>query len=124
MSTLKKEIIKAAMCPVEVIDPDTAAGRYRFPATFVGFSGHFPNYPVLPAFVQVMTALTVFEEWRGRPSRLASIEKAKFHIELRPDQEITVQCRQYVSKGKAMVEARLSVAEGLAASLSMKFEEP
>lgn len=62
MNRLKKEIIEAAMAQIEVIGPDKASRRYCFPDNFIGFSGHFPGYPILPAFVQVLTAITVIEE--------------------------------------------------------------
>jgi 3-hydroxyacyl-[acyl-carrier-protein] dehydratase len=122
VNRLRKEIIEAALGPVEVIAPDKAIGRYVFPQSFIGFTGHFPGYPVLPAFVQVLTALTVIEEWKGSPFLLASVEKAKFHIELRPDQEIIVQCREFEAKEKTVMEARLTVSEGLAAVFIMHFK--
>ena len=49
------------------------------------------------------------------PSQLFTIERAKFHIEVKPDQEMTVECREYEAKGTPAIEAKLSVAEGLAA---------
>jgi 3-hydroxyacyl-[acyl-carrier-protein] dehydratase len=115
MNKLRKEISEAANGKVEVIGPDKAIRRYCFPSHFVGFSGHFPGYPVLPAFVQVLSALMVIEEWKGRPFQPFSIDKAKFHIEVKPDQEMTIECREYVAKGAPAFEAKLSVAEGLAA---------
>ena len=123
MSILKTAIIEAAMGPVEFIGSDKAVRHYCFPSDFIGFSGHFPGYPVLPAFLQVLTALTVIEQWKGQSFQFTSMERAKFHIELRPDQEITVQCKEYEEKGKPAVEAKLLVAEGLAASLILKFEK-
>ena len=121
MNKLKKEIIEAALGPIEVIAHDKAIGRYAFPQSFIGFAGHFPEYPVLPAYVQVLTVLTVIEEWKGGHLQLASVEKAKFHIELRPDQEITVQCREIEIKGKTVIEAILTVTEGIAAVFLMRF---
>jgi 3-hydroxyacyl-[acyl-carrier-protein] dehydratase len=122
MNKLKAGIINAALGPVEAIAPDKAVGRHLFPRSFIGFDGHFPGYPVLPAYVQVLTALTVIEEWKDCPFQLVSVEKAKFHIELRPDQEIFIQCREFESKGKTVIEANLTVAEGLAAVFLMHFE--
>ena len=115
MSKLKKGIFEAAQGEIEVFGPDKATGRYRFPPHFIGFSGHFPEYPVLPAFAQVLSALTVVEAWKGRPFQLCAIEKAKFHIEVKPDQELTVECRERRTSGTPVIEAKLSVADGLAA---------
>jgi 3-hydroxyacyl-[acyl-carrier-protein] dehydratase len=119
MNRLKKAIIDAAVGQIEVIGPDKASKRYCFADHFIGFSGHFPGYPILPAFVQVLMGLTVIEEWKDRPFQLFSLEKAKFHIELKPDWEIVVQCREYEVKGKPATEIKLSVAEGLAASFTV-----
>ena len=121
VNRLKQEVIKSAPGPVEIIAPDKAVGRYVFPESFIGFSGHFPGYPVLPAYVQILTALTVIEEWKGRSLQLDSIEKAKFHIELRPQQEITVQCREFETSGKTAFEINLTVAENLAAAFLLRF---
>lgn len=115
MSKLKKGISEAAQGDLEVFGPDKAIGRYCFPPHFIGFSGHFPEYPVLPAFVQVLSALTVIEAWKGRPFQLCAIEKAKFHIEVKPDQELTVECRERRTNGTHVIEAKLSVADRLAA---------
>jgi 3-hydroxyacyl-[acyl-carrier-protein] dehydratase len=119
MNRLKKAIVEAAMGRVEVVEPGRASRRYCFSDHFIGFSGHFPGYPILPAFVQVLMGLTVIEEWKGRPFQLFSLEKAKFHIELKPDWEIVVQCREYEVKGKPAMEVKLSVAQGLAASFTV-----
>ena len=115
MNELRKEIVEAAQGEIEIKGPDKAVRRYCFPSHFAGFSGHFPGYPVLPAFVQVLSALMVIEEWKGRPFRPLSIDKAKFHIEIKPDQEVTIECREYEAKGAPAFEAKLSIAEGLAA---------
>jgi 3-hydroxyacyl-[acyl-carrier-protein] dehydratase len=115
MNQLRKEISEAAQGEIEMVAPDKAIRRYCFPSHFVGFSGHFPEYPVLPAFVQVLSALMVIEEWKGTPPRLFTIERAKFHIEVKPDQEMTVECTKYEARGTPAIEAKLSVAGRLAA---------
>jgi len=115
MNQLRKEISEAAQGEIEMVAPDKVIRRYCFPSHFVGFSGHFPEHPVLPAFVQVLSALMVIEEWKGIPPRLFTIERAKFHIEVKPDQEMTVECKKYEARGTPAIEAKLSVAGGLAA---------
>lgn len=120
MNDLRKEILQAAQGKIEIAASDKATGRYSFPPTFIGFSGHFPGYAVLPAFVQVLSALMIVEKWKGRRLQLLTIEKAKFHIELRPDQEMTVQCRECEVKGFPAFEVKLNAAEGLAASFIMR----
>jgi 3-hydroxyacyl-[acyl-carrier-protein] dehydratase len=121
MNKIKKEIILSATSGIEESPPDTIKQRYRFSPDFIGFSGHFPGNPILPAFVQILMALTLTEKYKGYPLKAASVEKAKFRIPLQPDQEIEVACRQR-SVGKLTgCDARLSVSEGLAASFRISF---
>jgi 3-hydroxyacyl-[acyl-carrier-protein] dehydratase len=120
MSKLKKEIVQCAVGAIEEMDPQKVSGRYCFPPDFIGFSGHFPGHPILPAFVQVMAALAVIEHWKGRSFELSCLERAKFRTEIHPGQEILVQCREYGPQGACGFEAKITTAEGLAASFLMK----
>ena len=123
MTRVKQEILSSAVDKINVTASGTANRRYCFSQDFIGFAGHFPGYPILPAFVQILTALTLAEEQRGHPLELAGVENAKFHIELHPEQEIKVECKEKLIKGKPGCEARLMVAEGLAAFFQMSFVE-
>jgi len=123
MNRVKQEIVSSAVDEIEVTAPGTVNRRYCFSEDFIGFSGHFPGYPILPAFVQILTALTLAEEQRGYSLELASVENAKFHIQLRPGQEIKVECTEKLVRGKPGCEARLMVAEGLASLFRMSFAE-
>jgi 3-hydroxyacyl-[acyl-carrier-protein] dehydratase len=121
MNRVKQEIVSSAVDEINVTAPGTVNRRYCFNQDFIGFAGHFPGYPILPAFVQVLTALTLAEEQRGYPLELASVENAKFHIQLRPGQDINVECEEKLVRGKPGCEARLLVAEGLASLFRMSF---
>jgi 3-hydroxyacyl-[acyl-carrier-protein] dehydratase len=121
MNRVKQEIVSSAIDEVNVTAPGTINRRYCFKRDFIGFSGHFPGHPILPAFVQVLTALTLVEVQGGYPLELASVENAKFHIELGPDQEINVECEEKSVRGKPGCEARLVVVEGLASIFRMSF---
>jgi 3-hydroxyacyl-[acyl-carrier-protein] dehydratase len=123
MNRVKQEIVSSAVAEIEVSVTGTISRRYRFNRNFIGFSGHFPGYPILPAFVQILTALTLAEQQRGYPLELAGVENAKFHIQLRPGQEINVKCTEKLVRGKPGCEARLMVAEGLASLFRMSFVE-
>lgn len=118
MSSLRRAIAAAAQGPVEA---GPAADQWRqefaFAGDFLGFAGHFPGYPVLPAMVQVLVAQMVVEESAGRPLRLTALANAKFLIQLRPQEVITVCCRQKkVTVAATLYEGTLHVAAGLAAS--------
>ena len=108
MNKIKKEIISSAVSRIEKSEADTIKQRYRFSPDFIGFAGHFPGNPILPAFVQILMALTLTEGHKGcRP--------------LQPDQEIEVACRQRTAGELSGCDARLSVSEGLAASFRISF---
>ena len=121
MNKIRKAIILSATSGIEESQPGMIKQRYRFGPDFIGFSGHFPGNPILPAFVQILTALTLTERYKGRPLKAASVEKAKFRIPLQPDQEIEVACRQLTVGKLTGCDARLTVSEGLAASFRISF---
>jgi 3-hydroxyacyl-[acyl-carrier-protein] dehydratase len=123
MDTLKRAIMLSATCPARESEQGTFVRKYSFVPNFIGFSGHFPGYPILPAFVQILVVLVMAEEIKGCPLKLFSLEKAKFHIEIYPDNEIEVQYREGVIKGRASLEATLTVDKGLAASFLLTFTE-
>ena len=122
MNKIKREIIASAVGQIVKTEQDSVKRYYRFGPDFIGFSGHFPGNPILPAFVQILTGLTLAEEHKGCFLELESIEKAKFSIPLYPDQKIEVECRYREEKGRYICDARLSVAEGLASSFRITFD--
>ena len=123
MNQLRAEIISSAVSRIEELQLDTIQQRYRFSPDFIGFCGHFPGNPILPAFVQILVALTLTERHRGCRFEAASVEKAKFRIPLQPDQIIEVACRHRPGGDLSGCEARLSVPDGLAASFRIHFYE-
>ena len=120
MNRLKAEIAQCAGAELKIIGPQKVSRQYCFPPSFIGFSGHFPGYPVLPAFAEVMTAVAVIEEWKGRPCELSSLQRGKFRIEVRPGQVINVECREYGPGDDPAFEVNIDTADGVAASFTMK----
>lgn len=100
-------------------EAEGGARIFCLPADFPGFAGHFPGFPVLPAVLQVLAAQVLVEELRGRPLRLAKLERAKFLRPVRPGERLQVACR--LRKGNW--EARLEVQGEPAASFSMTLVE-
>jgi 3-hydroxyacyl-[acyl-carrier-protein] dehydratase len=123
MDKLKTAIILSATGPARETEAGAFVKSYSFAPDFIGFSGHFPGYPVLPAFLQILTVLATAEEIRRHTVKLISIVKAKFRMEIHPGQEIEVRCRERIIKGESGMEATLNVAEGLAASLLLTFTD-
>jgi 3-hydroxyacyl-[acyl-carrier-protein] dehydratase len=123
MDKLKTAILLSATGPAKETEPGIFVKSYAFSPDFIGFSGHFPGYPVLPAFMQVLTALTMAEEVRGHAIKLISVIKAKFRSEIHPGREVVVRYRERIIKGETGIEATLTVADGPAASLLLKFSD-
>jgi 3-hydroxyacyl-[acyl-carrier-protein] dehydratase len=123
MNKLRQAIVLSAIGEKTEGEPNIITRRFRFKPDFIGFQGHFPGYPILPAFVQILTAITVIEEHRKCRLELASVEKAKFQLPLPPGLEIEVTCTQRQIHGQSICEARLTVAEGPASSFRFSFAE-
>ncbi|HAD04622.1 MAG: hypothetical protein A2005_11055 [Desulfuromonadales bacterium GWC2_61_20] len=124
MSPLRRAIADSARGPVAVHETEQWSQEFAFAPDFLGFSGHFPGYPVVPAVVQVLTAQMLVEAVTGRPLRLTALDNAKFLIQLHPEDVITVRCRQKkVTAAAILYEGTLSVAAGVAASFQLALAE-
>ena len=116
MNTLKSAIEEAARGPAIRTESGSYIRTYRFEPDFIGFSGHFPGYPILPAVVQIYTLLSMAEAVKGCPLQLLSITKAKFHIEVYPGQDMQAEYREVVVKGKQTMECAITVSERVAST--------
>jgi len=90
MNSMRQAIARAALAPA-VIQGDAAEQRFRFEEDFIGFAGHFPGYPILPAILQTLLAQLLAEQLAGRSLEFLGLEKAKFSRQLRPTEEIYVK---------------------------------
>ena len=123
MNRLEKEISLSAEGPPKEMEGGGFRRTYCFAPGFIGFSGHFPGYPILPAFVQVLTVLSMAREIKGATVSLLSLERAKFQAEIYPGRDIEVEYREGLHKGRPSIDATLSM-EGLpAARLLLTFRE-
>ncbi len=123
MNPLKQAIQASATGPMEMKDEATVARTYCFPEDFMGFSGHFPGYPILPALVQLMTGWSLLEAKQGHAVKIATIERAKFLLEIYPGQKILVQCKCTTVNGMAGGRIKIMKEDQLAASFSVTFKE-
>jgi 3-hydroxyacyl-[acyl-carrier-protein] dehydratase len=120
MNEIMLGIAAARLSAARTDDAGSFEGRYLFTGSFAGFAGHFPDYPILPAMVEIMTAVTLAGEFLGGRQRLVAVEDAKFLNPVRPDQELLVRCRPRSIKGKQFHEAQLTVGEITAAVLLLE----
>ena len=123
MSALRKGIAASAMETVAGIGAETGARRYRFGPGFIGFSGHFPGNPILPAIVQIRAAVSLAEEEGGKTLRLAAVRSAKFLAPIRPDEDVWIRVRRRVESGMDICDATLSVAGKTVAAFQLELAE-
>ena len=109
MNELQKGIAAAALDDFAVPAPETVTRRYRFSADFIGFSGHFPGDPILPAIAQLRAVVSLAEAHSGRPLRLAAVEFAKFLSPIHPCEEVRVRYTRTTGAGRSLYDATLSV---------------
>jgi len=123
MSLLIEAVKRSALGPVQIKSPDTITGRYSFSDDFLGFSGHFPGYPILPAVVQLIAAQCLIEEQKGRKIELSALQNAKFLHEIRPNNEILIQCADCQIKEQPGSKIQIYSGDKIAASFLMIFQD-
>ncbi|ALC16007.1 3-hydroxymyristoyl/3-hydroxydecanoyl-(acyl carrier protein) dehydratase [Desulfuromonas soudanensis] len=117
---IKRAIDAAALAAPRRQEGGELLGRYSFPADFPGFAGHFPGAPIVPAVVQIRTVQALFEMDGGRSTTLLGVENAKFLLQLQPEEEIEVSCRERSGGLEPVVEGKLKVQGALAASFVLR----
>ncbi len=90
MNKMRQAINQAALAPAELAE-NSAEQRFCFAEDFIGFAGHFPGYPILPAILQTLLAQLVAEQLVGEPLEFLAMERAKFSRQVRPGDELCVK---------------------------------
>ena len=114
MNRVRAEVEASAMGQVERLDAHTVKKLYRFGESFVGFEGHFPGDPVLPAFVQILMGLSLVAEVFPGGHELSGVTGAKFHLPIRPNVEIQVECHDLTEGQRGRYRIRLTVLDRIA----------
>jgi 3-hydroxyacyl-[acyl-carrier-protein] dehydratase len=123
MSQLSEAIRASALSPFRGAGTDTVERDHLFGPDFPGFEGHFPGFPILPGVAQIQAAFCLAEDCRGTALRLAGVESAKFLIQIRPEERVTVQIREKRRGDRLLLDARLTREGELAASFTLSVEE-
>lgn len=117
---------RQCMSDLTEMGPGELQARFRFPAAFIGFQGHFPGRPILPAVCEIQAALAMLEAWKGEPVALRDIILAKFAAPVTCDEEVVYQCAVTMEGGRdALVRSILATADRHVARfrLRVSFEE-
>lgn len=105
-------------------DSLTVRQMFRFPSDFVGFAGHFPTEPILPAVAQISVGVFLAKMLYTPQLRenlvLTEVQRAKFMRKLGPEQAITALCRKRAGQDHTF-DASLTVDEGPASSFTLVF---
>ncbi|MCX5638207.1 MAG: hypothetical protein NTX52_11035 [Planctomycetota bacterium] len=89
---LREEIVANAVTNVRLLEANQGYEMtFSFNESFTGFQGHFPQHPVLPAFVQLLTGECAVRIRTVRNWRLSRIQKAKFLKTIHPNQPVSVR---------------------------------
>lgn len=107
MSTLGKAIRQAGS-PAK-IDGDSFTKEFAFDADFIGFDGHFPGNPILPAMVQLMLGEASAVEAAGQPLVCTDAARAKFVRQVVPGETVLVSGTLSLRNGLTKATVTLTV---------------
>jgi len=108
VSPLSRQI-RECMSELREAEKGTLTARFVFPAEFLGFQGHFPGKPVLPAVCEIQGAVAMLEAWKKTGVVLREIILAKFSAPVTCDEEVVYACSMGMEdRDGAVVKATLS----------------
>ncbi len=120
MSRLVREI-EQCMSGLSEAAGDEVTARFLFPPSFIGFQGHFPGRPILPAVCKVQAALAMLEASCEREVRLREIVSAKFFSPVTCGEEVLVRCAvAKQEEGWAVVKATVARSGESVAKLKLR----
>jgi 3-hydroxyacyl-[acyl-carrier-protein] dehydratase len=120
MNSMRQAISRSALGPASLA-ADSGEQSFCFAADFLGFAGHFPGYPILPAILQALMAQMVAEQVHGERLEFLSLERAKFKRELRPAEQIRVKIAFREASEPLCCKVELSCGAESAATFSLNF---
>jgi 3-hydroxymyristoyl/3-hydroxydecanoyl-(acyl carrier protein) dehydratase len=82
--------------------------QLSFPSDFPAFQGHFPDGAILPAVVQVMSAVCILEKGLGEEFQLKEIIKARFKEPVLPEQVNQFLIKTNFQEDKICVSVKIS----------------
>jgi 3-hydroxyacyl-[acyl-carrier-protein] dehydratase len=114
MNTLTKNIQMCCRQPAQKTDRGWEK-EYIFPQSFLGFQGHFPGRPILPAVVQVMIFRESIAEKLNQNLVIATMTRAKFLKVINPETPVTAIWTLKETEGQFLCKCLLE-SEGERAS--------
>lgn len=128
MSSIREEIEASALgeaeiCASGIEQSGNARRSFCFAPDFIGFSGHFPGMPILPAMLQTLMAQMLAQQALPSGAALAGVKRAKFARQIGPATVIEVELAWRFTLGQWICNATLRAQEQEASSMMLIFEE-
>ncbi len=121
MSRIRREIRNSTVESIRA-NGDGFCFTCRFMGDFVGFQGHFPGYPVLPAFIQILAAQVAVEDHTGSPLVLRQVKRAKFMKTIRPGDDVRIVWSEEEKDGSLISRVTITVSGEKAAVFVLYLE--
>jgi 3-hydroxyacyl-[acyl-carrier-protein] dehydratase len=119
MSVMADQIRGAMSHPVA--EADEVRASFAFGPDFVGFQGHFPGRPILPAVCKIQAALLLLEAHLHRAVQLREIERARFSAPATCDERIDFRCGwKETEEGERIVRVVVTRAEATIARFRLR----
>lgn len=120
MNSMRQAITQFSLGPASLA-ADSGEQRFCFTESFLGFSGHFPGYAIVPGILQTLMAHQLAEQVRHESLDLLSISQAKFIRELRPGNQILLKVSLLEENESLKCRAKLQCDEIVAATFTLTF---
>ena len=122
MRMLREEIMACADAQVRVLEANHGYElTFRPDDDFLGFRGHFPGHPILPAFVQLLMAECAVRLHSAHAGSLRRVERGKFLKPLGPNQPVTVCWQEQPRDNGLRCSFTLQVEGEKAAAFTLEF---
>lgn len=92
IAVLEKEFARLMRQKPYAVEGGGWCGTFALEEDFIAFWGHFPEYPLVPAFVQIWMAQYVLESALKRQLHPSTIGTAKFMGQIKPGGLLSVHC--------------------------------
>ncbi len=127
MNTIRTEIEQAALgaaelSPSAIEESGHAQRSFRFAPAFTGFSGHFPDFPVLPAMLQILLAQMLATRALPSIARFSGVVKSKFIRQIGPDENVSVEILWHRKEAQWRCSTTLMTQGQRAASMLLVFD--
>ena len=111
MNVLVQEI-KQCMSHLTETGEGKVTARFTFPEDFIGFQGHFPGRPVLPAVCKIQAVMVILQTRHKKKVRLKEIVLAKFFSPVSCREELVFECQEQMESSKEVMVKALITSKG------------